>query len=302
LDFGTLSNNQEVDILLEGNQFFNKHIAVVGSTGAGKSCTVAKILQSGIERTQKQKDEGLLNNSRVVIFDLHGEYKEAFPEGKYLSVSDLKLPYWLLNGDELASMFIESNEFNSHNQYSQLKYAITLNKQKHNLNKKVDFDTPVFFSLNEVLNFIKNQNVATLDSGTRELAIESWNEDLPQEYRLFESDVVFRPLARGSVVRAPFNSEFDRFVSRLEARKEDERLSFMLETGETLKTENFKDILKQFLGHKIEEGEKDSNVVIVDLSGITFDVLNVAVSLISRLLFNFMYLEFLTIVDIKIRQ
>jgi|GEM_PF-42590 len=287
--FGTLSNNQEVDILLEGNQFFNKHIAVVGSTGAGKSCTVAKILQSGIERTQQQKDDGILNNSRVVIFDLHGEYKEAFPDGKYLSVSELKLPYWLLNGDELSTMFIESNEFNSHNQYSQLKYAITLNKQKHNPDKKVDFDTPVFFSLNEVLNFIKNQNVATLDSGTRELAIESWDEEIPEGHRLFESDVVFRPLARGAVVRAPFNSEFDRFVSRLEARKEDERLGFMLETGETLKTENFKDILKQFLGHRIEADEKDSNVVIVDLSGITFDVLNVAVSLISRLLFNFMY-------------
>lgn len=287
--FGALSSNQEVDILLEGNQFFNKHIAVVGSTGAGKSCTVAKILQAGIERTQQQKDEGILNNARVVIFDLHGEYKEAFPEGKYLSVSELKLPYWLLNGDELATMFIESNESNSHNQYSQLKYAITLNKQKHNPDKKVDFDTPVFFSLNEVFNYIKNQNVATLDSGTRQFAIATWNEDIPEQYRLFESDVEFRPLARGTVVRAPFNSEFDRFVSRLEARKEDERLDFMLETGETLKTENFKDILKQFLGHRIAEDENDSNVVIVDLSGITFDVLNVAVSLISRLLFNFMY-------------
>ena len=142
---GLFQNNQEVDILLEGNQFFNKHIAVVGSTGAGKSCTVAKILQAGIERTPKQKEEGLLNNSRVIIFDLHGEYKEAFPEGKYLSVSELKLPYWLLNGDELAGMFVESNESNSHNQYSQLKYAITLNKKKHNPSKKVDFDTPVYF-------------------------------------------------------------------------------------------------------------------------------------------------------------
>lgn len=296
--FGTLSNNREVDILLEGNQFFNKHIAVVGSTGAGKSCTVAKILQAGIERTQQQKHEGILNNSRVVIFDLHGEYKEAFPGEKYLSVSKLKLPYWLLNGDELAGMFVESNETNSHNQYSQLKYAITLNKKKYNPTKKVDFDTPVFFSLNEVINYIRNVNSLTVYEKDSKTLFAILGEEI--EYnadKLWDSLKFERSTgnSKHAVLGAKvmkfggFNGEFDRFVSRLEARKEDERLGFMLETGETLKTENFKDIIKQFLGHGIEKGETDSNVIIVDLSGITFDVLNVAVSLISRLLFNFMY-------------
>jgi len=296
--FGTLSNNQEVDILLEGNQFFNKHIAVVGSTGAGKSCTVAKILQAGIERTQQQKDDNIINNARVVIFDLHGEYKEAFPEGKYLSVSDLKLPYWLLNGDELAGMFVESNESNSHNQYSQLKYAITLNKKKHNPTKKVDFDTPVYFSLDEVINYISNVNRLTVYQKDEKTLFATLDEEVEYDPEKLWERINFERSTGNSkhatlgtkVIKfGGFNGEFDRFVSRLESRTEDERLSFMLKTGETLKTEDFKDILKQFLGHRITADEKDSNVVIVDLSGITFDVLNVAVSLISRLLFNFMY-------------
>lgn len=296
--FGTLSNNQEVEILLEGNQFFNKHIAVVGSTGAGKSCTVAKILQAGIERTINQKKLEKLNNSRVVIFDLHGEYKEAFPEGKYLSVFDLKLPYWLLNGNELADMFIESNESNSHNQYSQLKHAITLNKKKHNPTKKVDFDTPVYFSLNEVINYIRNINTLTVYEKNEKTLFAILNEEIEYNISKLWEKIDFErstgnsrhAILKHKVMKfGGFNGEFDRFVARLETRKNDKRLDFILKTGETLKTKDFKTILKQFLGHKNDENEKDSNVIIVDMSGITFDVLNVAVSLISRLLFNFMY-------------
>lgn len=296
--FGTLANNPEVDILLEGNQFFNKHIAVVGSTGAGKSCTVAKILQSGIDRTKKQVTEGSLNNSRVIIFDLHGEYQKAFPKSRYLSVTDLKLPYWLLNGDELTGLFVESNESNSHNQYSQLKYAITQNKKKHNLDKKVDFDTPVYFSLNEVIAYINNINNLTVyqKDGKTYFATLDKEEEYSTE-KLWEKINFERSTGNSKHTTfnvkvskfGGFNSEFDRFVSRLEARQDDDRLNFMLKTGEDLKTNAFKNILKQFLGHKIHDNEENSNVVIVDLSGITFEILNVAVSIISRLLFNFMY-------------
>ncbi|WP_159025817.1 ATP-binding protein, partial [Aquimarina sp. Aq78] len=160
--FGTLSYDDEVDIILDGNNFFNKHIALVGSSGSGKSCTVAQILHSGIEQTKEQKQADQKNNARVVIFDLHGEYKDAFPECNYLSVDKLKLPYWLLNGGELSDLFVDSGESNHHNQYHQLKNAIVLNKIRHNPNKKIDFDTPAYFSLNEVINYIKNINDLTV--------------------------------------------------------------------------------------------------------------------------------------------
>ena len=43
---GQLSNNQTVSYFVDGNRFFGKHIAVVGSTGSGKSCAVARLLQN----------------------------------------------------------------------------------------------------------------------------------------------------------------------------------------------------------------------------------------------------------------
>ncbi len=134
--------------MINGDKFFSKHIAIVGSTGSGKSCTVAKILQDvvGIENDKNLK-KSKQNNSHIVIFDLHSEYAAAFSLHKnelfslnILNVDELKLPYWLMNSEELESLFIESNEQNSHNQVSIFKQAVILNKEKqvlpHNIGKQ----------------------------------------------------------------------------------------------------------------------------------------------------------------------
>src|SRR3546814_2745047 len=52
-------------------------IAVVGSTGAGKSHTIAKIVQSAVSA---KDGEYALNNSHIVIFDIHSEYKSRSEE------------------------------------------------------------------------------------------------------------------------------------------------------------------------------------------------------------------------------
>ena len=98
------------------------------------------------------------NNSHVVIFDIHDEYTAAFslPEAQSftlnrLDIDSLYLPYWLMNSEELESMFIESNEANSHNQVSLFKQAVILNKERHNTDiSEIMYDTPVYFSIEEV--------------------------------------------------------------------------------------------------------------------------------------------------------
>ena len=105
--FSKLAQDLTVDIAVDGDKFFSKHIAVVGSTGSGKSGTVAKILQEGIRPSVKQNKKGILNNSHILLFDLHGEYKPAFPKAIPLNVENLVLPYWLMNSEELEEMFIE---------------------------------------------------------------------------------------------------------------------------------------------------------------------------------------------------
>src|SRR5487761_468828 len=140
LVFGKLSMNRDVELRINGDRFFSKHIAVVGSTGSGKSCTVAKMLQEvvGINRSAN-RCRGSQNNSHIVIFDIHAEYEVAFrlpPEQEFtlnvLAIDNMKLPYWLMNAEELESLFIESNEQNSHNQVSQFRQAVILNKERHN--------------------------------------------------------------------------------------------------------------------------------------------------------------------------
>jgi DNA helicase HerA-like ATPase len=161
--FGKLIQNK-IDFKIDANKFFSKHIALVGSTGSGKSCTVAKILQDvvGISK-QRNAYVAKQKNAHVIIFDIHSEYKAAFDlhsDEKFtlnnLGVDNLILPYWLLNSDELEALFLEGNDNNHHNQSSQFKRAVILNKELHNPGVKVTYDTPVYFNIDEVLNYIIN--------------------------------------------------------------------------------------------------------------------------------------------------
>jgi uncharacterized protein len=298
---GQLSMNKDICLKIDGNRFFSKHIAIVGSTGSGKSCTVARILHDvvGIDARQNSNKEKQ-NNSHIVIFDVHDEYTAAFTLDKgqsftlnRLDIDTLRLPYWLMNSEELESMFIESNEANSHNQVSQFKHAVVLNKEKHNPSVTVTYDTPVYFSIQEVYNYIENMN--------REVIGRLEGEDRPKlsdgtlvrnrDEHYFDNICSFVPSSTANATRAtngPFNGEFNRFTSRLEAKLTDKRLRFLLNAtksdGSPYKTEDFESLLKQFLGY-IDK----SNVTIVDLSGIPFEVLSITVSLVSRLIFDFCF-------------
>lgn len=288
--FSSLAQDKKIDIAVDGDKFFSKHIAVVGSTGSGKSGTVAKILQEGIKPSEEQRKKGILNNSHIILFDLHGEYAPAFPNANLLNVDTLKLPYWLMNSEELEEIFIESNENNSHNQISQFKNAVTLNKKKHNKEQtNINYDTPVYFSIDEVFRFINNHNRSTKDANTGELKIKSKIPNVADEFQLFEN-IEFEEKKTGKINAGPYAGEFDRFVPRLETKLNDDRLSFLLkprkENGSEYKTEDLPDLLKQFLGYS---DDKKSNITIIDLSGIPFEVLSLVVSLISRLVFDFCF-------------
>ena len=301
--FGELSFNKNVKIKINGDKFFSKHIAIVGSTGSGKSCTVAKILHDvvGIENNE-YANKGKQNNSHIVIFDLHSEYEAAFKledSEKYtlniLNVDELKLPYWLMNSEELESLFIESNEQNSHNQVSIFKQAVILNKEKHNLNiKHMTYDTPVYFSIKEVYNYIENMNREMVSGVEGENKQPKLSDDtLIDERKAYYFDKVldFAPQSQKKDDKAtsgPFNGEFNRFISRLETRLADKRLKFLLDPvkkdNSPYKTEDFEEIVKQFIGYL-----NKSNVTIVDVSGVPFEVLSITISLISRIIFDFCF-------------
>lgn len=281
--FSSLSSNPDISVPVSGNRFFNKHIAIVGSTGSGKSHTVAKIIQSATEIKEGTYDG--LNNSHIIIFDIHSEYRTAFPNANYLDVADIVLPYWLLNSEELQELFLDT-EANDHNQRNVFKEAIVENKKYHctgAYRERIGYDTPIYFDINQVLCYIKNRNNEKKDKAnnipfkTKDGTEYIFAEDTKSN--LFFDEVEYS----GTSGSGTNNGNFGNFINRLENKLNDRRLSFMFPQNNIPNSHEV--TLSQFLGY----GENNSNVTIIDLSGVPFEVLSITVSLISRLLFEFGY-------------
>ncbi|WP_439490572.1 ATP-binding protein [Algoriphagus sp.] len=95
-----LTANAQVKI--DPDRLFGRHLAVLGNTGSGKSCTVAGLIQWSLEATE----QGENTNARFIILDPNGEYSKVFKgKGKVLQVggkaeNSLEVPLWLWNSEE----------------------------------------------------------------------------------------------------------------------------------------------------------------------------------------------------------
>jgi hypothetical protein len=286
--FSSLAQNESIRVPVDGDRFFNKHIAIVGSTGSGKSFTLASILQQAT-RTKEGSYTGL-NNSHIILFDLHGEYKTAFPLANHLDVSNLTVPYWLMNGEELEEVFVESGEFQAYNQISLLRRTITRNKQKFNENDRIIFDTPAKFSIKEVLNCITNLSIETCDYNDiynlkivdNAIKVKTDEEKLDHYFKEIHQ---FEEPQRSKIKKGTYNDgTLEKFISRIKTKISDERLSFLF--GENADTISFNETLRHVLGYK---SDAEANITVIDLSGVPFEVLSTTVSLISRIVFEHGY-------------
>lgn len=113
LNLGMSALYNGVTIGMSINDFFSNHFAIFGSTGSGKSCSVARIFQNLFEKKQ-----AIPYRASIFIFDAYGEYHRAFSElntknpqinfksyTTNLSFPDqeiLKMPPWLLTIDDYA--------------------------------------------------------------------------------------------------------------------------------------------------------------------------------------------------------
>jgi DNA helicase HerA-like ATPase len=105
-------------IQIDPDAFFGKHAAVLGSTGSGKSCTIASLIQSILQRQE-------IRRTHFVILDTNGEYRSAFqsqdgegtrkdigkrrflyiPSDPSETASRLVIPYWFLNAEDFVRLF-----------------------------------------------------------------------------------------------------------------------------------------------------------------------------------------------------
>jgi uncharacterized protein len=264
--FAKLARCAEVNVPVHGDKFFNKHIAIVGSTGSGKSHTVSKILQNAV--STKNRTYAGLNNSHIVIFDIHSEYQSAFPAANYIGIKDLVLPYWLLNSEELEEFFLDT-EGNDHNQRNVLKEAIVTSRKSNfkgseEDKEKIHYDSALYFDISDVMKFVRAKNEEEIDEG--EVYASGAKKGQPKT-------------TKGSL-----NGKLTNFVSRLENKLSDKRLDFLL--GSKSKEISFSDALTKLIGF-VDKSE--ANVTILDVSAVPFEVLSITVSLVSRMLFDFGY-------------
>jgi hypothetical protein len=101
-------------VYVDPDKLFGRHLAVLGNTGAGKSCSVAGLVRWSLDAARTTRTTAGRNrdpNARFIVLDPNGEYARAFqglnarlfqvdPKG---SASALKVPAWLWNGEEWAA-------------------------------------------------------------------------------------------------------------------------------------------------------------------------------------------------------
>ncbi len=243
---------------LDGDKFFQRHAALLGSTGSGKSWTVATIL----ERTAQ------LPSASVVVFDLHGEYSKLsyarqlrVPGPDDLQSSDpnlLFLPHWLMTAEELASTFVDNSEVTAHDQVlvlqreiEQAKRAFLQQYNKTEVLKAFTVDSPVPFPLDAVVNHL-----------------DILNTKVVQDYR-------------GSK-QGEFYGMFGRLLVRMRTRRTDRRYGFMFQPPDQLQTyEAFAMLARQLLDFK----PPHARVRVIDFSEVPADVLPIMLGIVARLIY-----------------
>ena len=106
------------DVLVDPDKLFGRHIAVLGNTGSGKSCSVAGLIRWSLEASKQDSKETLNNpNARFIILDPNGEYTNTFDdiakvkkfkvsidEGEEENIKQLLVPTWMWNSYEWSSI------------------------------------------------------------------------------------------------------------------------------------------------------------------------------------------------------
>ena len=248
---GTLSliPGQAAKINLDA--FLTRHAAILGQTGGGKSWTVASVIQKMCGFPQ----------STIVLFDLHGEYGATFgANADVISASDLELPYWLMNSEELLGLMVDRSESAAPNQIAKFKELLQAAKENHSENKalgipKITIDTPVYFDFESVV------------SAFRELDTEMVAGE------------------RGKK-QGPLFGQFTRLLMRIDSRMNDRRYDLIFKPKAYATSASMDALFRRLLGETAGSRKK---VVVVDLSTVPFDVRGSVISLILRCLFDFAY-------------
>ncbi|MGD2118206.1 MAG: DUF853 family protein [Chromatiales bacterium] len=254
---GHLLHHQDVPVLLNPNPLFGRHLAILGQTGSGKSWAVASLLQNAV-RT--------MPNAHIVLLDLHGEYCWRDTDNKlhgafnssvmrYVDARDLEIPYWLLTYSELIDLLIDRNDASASTQIAYLREVLLVLRRQANegLNiERLSVDSPVYFSLKDLLLHFKKANELQTDFGK---------------------------------TKGPLYGQFDEFLIKLQSKLNDARYDFLFRPKRRTGSESLEGLLRDFTGLT----EPKRQITVIDLSPVPSDVRPVVAAQLGRLAFEFNY-------------
>ena len=236
---GSIRQEASLPAYIGVDEIFGKHFAMLGNSGTGKSCAITAILRAALSR----HPEG-----HVIILDPHDEYAQAFGNAAEVITPDkLRLPYWLLNSEEIVQALCSQEEAAREVEVPILKEAIVAAKNDHpdnkNLYAKITVDTPVPYSLAAMLGKVK--------------------------------------AAMGRLNRPEGAQPYMRIIARVESLQRDRRFAFMF--AGSLGQDHMAQILRLILRIPVQ----GKPIAILPLSGIPSEIVDVVVSLLCRLIFDF---------------
>lgn len=269
LKLGRFVADRTAEAVVSGDRFFQRHAAIVGSTGSGKSYAVALIL----ERAAK------LKYPNIVVFDMHGEYapladvtKGGFARrfriagpGDLEKPSDemLFLPYWLLNRDEMLSMIVDRSDQNAPNQASRFTSHVK-DLKKLTLDAAGQTEVAKTFTVDSPIPYDIGQLVALLDNDNTAKGISA---------------------STGKPVKGDWEGLLTRFILRLEAKLADRRYGFMFQPPAVANDYGW--LAQQAI--RLLTCDGGSGIKIVDFSEVPSDVLPVVTGTFARLLYDIQF-------------
>lgn len=267
LKIGLYTMDEKSSAYLDGDRLFQRHAAIVGSTGSGKSYCVARIVEQMAD----------LPNANAILFDIHGEYstdsfkKEGIVHYKIATPSDLDepdklskgilmIPYWLLTYEEMQALLLDRSDQNAPNQAMLLSKEIFVHKDEvvkdSSLSGKITLDSPVPYELSKVL-----------------------------ERLIYLDEVEKVPGAKAGTEKAgPFNGKLTRFNQRLQNKLDDKRMGFMFHmSAEELSLDWLDNFCTTLMG---KDNTTKNRIKVIDFSEVPSDVLPLVIGLVARLVFT----------------
>ena len=160
IQVGTVFPTKDIRAGLYVDALLGKHFALLGSTGTGKSTSAALILH----RICEHAPEG-----HIVMIDPHGEYSAAFKQtGMIFDVSNLNMPYWLMNFEEHCEVFLTSSGNDRQEDMDILSKCLLAARSKNRLADsmgKITVDSPIPYLLSDLTNMIQTE-MGKLDKAT----------------------------------------------------------------------------------------------------------------------------------------